>query len=84
MVSELVVNNNQMGRIVSDAVGGERESSTTGIVVVQVWEDDLVWIRTNNPLGDHEVQLSSYYPSTFSGWLLFESWGVCILTNFDH
>lgn len=71
MVSEIVVNNELMGRIVSSSNGYDEEDAATGTVVLEVSEGDVVWIRTNNPTADHKVSLSSYYPSTFSGWLLY-------------
>lgn len=69
--SDIVVNSSIKGATEADARGSKAISSATGLVVVQVNKNDIVFIRTNTVDSIQGAIVS--YPdvrSTFSGWLL--------------
>ncbi|XP_019918432.3 multimerin-2 [Magallana gigas] len=70
--SQLVVNSNVVGTMFTSAQGAANIRSPTGIVVVEVNQGDVVFVRTH-PTNGHVGNLYSYtdYRSSFNGWKLY-------------
>ena len=70
--SQLVVNSNVVGAMLTDAEGASSVRSVTGTVVVEVNQGDVVFVRTHPTLG-HSGNLRSYsaWRSSFNGWKLY-------------
>lgn len=70
--SQLVVNSNVVGTMFTSAQGAANIRSPTGIVVVEVNQGDVVFVRTH-PTNGHSGNLFSYtdYRSSFNGWKLY-------------
>nr|XP_019918432.2 uncharacterized protein LOC105317520 isoform X1 [Crassostrea gigas] len=70
--SQLVVNSNVVGTMFTSAQGASNIRSPTGIVVVEVNQGDVVFVRTH-PTNGHVGNLYSYtdYRSSFNGWKLY-------------
>ena len=70
--SEVVVNSNPVGALRCSAEGASNIRHVTGVVVVEVNQGDIVYIRThpsNSNVG--MVFSSSTFRSSFTGWRLF-------------
>ncbi|XP_052685358.1 uncharacterized protein LOC128165154 [Crassostrea angulata] len=70
--SQLVVNSNVVGAMLTNAQGASNIRSHTGIVVVEVNQGDVVFVRTH-PTHSHIGNLYSYidWRSSFNGWKLY-------------
>lgn len=70
--SQLVVNSNVVGAMFTDAEGASNIRSHTGIVVVEVNQGDVVFVRTH-PTGGYFGNLMSTaaWRSSFNGWKLY-------------
>ena len=70
--SEVVVNSNPVGALRCSAEGATTMRHVTGVVVVEVNQGDIVYIRTH-PLNSNVgvVHSSSTFRSSFTGWRLF-------------
>ena len=70
--SQLVVNSNVVGAMLSSAEGATSYRVTTGIVVVQVKAGDVVYVRAH-PMKSYKGNLRSNpaYRSSLSGWKLY-------------
>ena len=70
--SEVVVNSNPIGALRCSAEGATNMRHVTGVVVVEVNQGDIVYIRTHPTSSTTGGVLSSYvYRSSFTGWKLF-------------
>jgi hypothetical protein len=70
--SQVVVNSNAVNAMFTSAQGLTNVRTTTGIVVVEVNQGDVVYVRTHPtqaPAGN--LYSHSNWRSTFSGWKLF-------------
>eukprot|EP00105_Crassostrea_gigas_P018476 XP_011436617.2 PREDICTED: uncharacterized protein LOC105334760 isoform X1 [Crassostrea gigas] len=70
--SQLVVNSNVVGAMLTDAVGATDIRSATGTVVVEVNQGDVVFVRTH-PTNSHvgNLRSNSAWRSSFNGWKLY-------------
>ncbi|XP_062613236.1 uncharacterized protein LOC134275014 [Saccostrea cucullata] len=70
--SEIAVNSNPIGSMLTSCQGSTGVQSTTGIIVDEINKGDIVFVRTH-PINGHSGSLLSHpaWKSTFSGWLLF-------------
>ncbi|XP_062611241.1 uncharacterized protein LOC134273081 [Saccostrea cucullata] len=70
--SEIVVNSNAVGAMFCSAQGATNIRHTTGVVVVEINQGDVVYIRThpNNGLSG-PLRSHSTYRSSFTGWKHF-------------
>ena len=70
--SQLVVNSDVVGAMVTDARGTDYARTTTGVVVVEINNGDIVFVRIH-PTNLHNFNLFSHtdFRSTFSGWKLY-------------
>ncbi|XP_056015752.1 uncharacterized protein LOC125673559 [Ostrea edulis] len=70
--SQVVVNSNAVGTMLTTAEGATDIRTTTGNVVVEVNQGDVVFVRTH-PTQAHSGNLRSYpdWRSSFNGWKLF-------------
>ncbi|XP_052685352.1 uncharacterized protein LOC128165148 [Crassostrea angulata] len=70
--SQLVVNSNEVGTMYTSAEGATDIRSDTGIVVVEVNQGDVVFVRTH-PTIAHSGNLWSHsdWRSSFNGWKLY-------------
>eukprot|EP00105_Crassostrea_gigas_P018477 XP_011436618.2 PREDICTED: uncharacterized protein LOC105334760 isoform X2 [Crassostrea gigas] len=70
--SQLVVNSNVVGAMHTSAEGASNIRSHTGIVVVEVNQGDVVFVRTH-PTDIYSGMLYSHpdYRSSFNGWKLY-------------
>ena len=70
--SQLVVNSDVVGAMVTDAAGADYVRTTTGVVVVEINNGDIVFVRIH-PTNHHHFNLFSDkdWRSTFSGWKLY-------------
>ena len=70
--SEVVVNSDPVGAFHCNAKGATSVGHVTGVVVVEVNQGDIVYIRTHPTLSiNGGVYSSSYDCSSFTGWRLF-------------
>ena len=70
--SEVVVNSNPVGGLFCSAEGATNVRHVTGVVVVEVNQGDIVYIRTHpSHLNSGAVYSSSTTRSSFTGWRLF-------------
>ena len=71
--SEVVVNSDPVGALRCGAEGSNDIRHITGVVVLEVNQGDIVYIRTNpTSLNIGGVfSTSSIYRSSFTGWKLF-------------
>lgn len=69
--SQLVVNSNVVGAMFSSGEGASNIRNSTGIVVVEVNQGDIVFVRIH-PTGNHSGNLNSNpdWRSSFNGWKL--------------
>ena len=72
LYSEVVINSNPVGALRCSAEGATNMRHVTGVVVVEVNQGDIVYIR-NNPTGPNVgiVYSRFNYRSSFTGWKLF-------------
>ncbi|XP_056017324.1 multimerin-2-like [Ostrea edulis] len=71
LVSELMVNSAQKGGRRSDSLRVEEDHSSSGTVVVQINQGDVVYVRMHPTASIAGFIVSSgNYQSSFSGWLL--------------
>ena len=70
--SRLVVNSDVVGAMYTDAGGADYTRTTTGVVVVEINNGDIVFVRIH-PTNSHKFGLFSHtdWRSTFSGWKLY-------------
>ncbi|XP_056016677.1 uncharacterized protein LOC125673173 [Ostrea edulis] len=70
--SQVVVNSNAVGAMYTTAEGATNIRTTTGIVVVEVNQGDVVFVRTH-PTATYSGNLysSPIWRSSFNGWKLF-------------
>lgn len=70
--SQLVVNSNVVGAMFSSGEGACNIRTPTGIVVVEVNQGDIVFVRIH-PTGNHSGNLNSHpdWRSSFNGWKLY-------------
>nr|XP_011412477.3 uncharacterized protein LOC105317520 isoform X2 [Crassostrea gigas] len=70
--SQLVVNSNVVGAMLTDSEGASNSRSHTNIVVVEVNQGDIVFVRTH-PTLTHIGNLYSHseWRSSFNGWTLY-------------
>ncbi|XP_052718320.1 uncharacterized protein LOC128190339 [Crassostrea angulata] len=70
--SQLVVNSNVVGAMFTSAQGASNIRSPTGIVVVEVNQGDVIFVRTH-PTNAHIGNLYSHpdWRSSFNGWKLY-------------
>ena len=70
--SQLVVNSDVVGAMVTNAGGNDYARTTTGVVVVEINNGDIVFVRID-PTNLHKFNLFSHtdFRSTFSGWKLY-------------
>lgn len=70
--SQLVVNSNVVGAMFSSGEGASNIRSSTGIVVVEVNQGDIVFVRIH-PTGNHSGNLNSHpdWRSSFNDWKLY-------------
>ena len=70
--SQLTVNSNAFGAVLSDAEGATEIRSTTGIVVIHINSGDAVYVRTH-PTRGHSGNIRSDpdWRSYFNGWKLY-------------
>ncbi|XP_065928399.1 uncharacterized protein [Magallana gigas] len=70
--SQLVVNSNVVGAMFSSAEGASNIRTPTGIVVVEVNQGDIAYVRIH-PTGNHSGNLNSHpnWRSSFNGWKLY-------------
>lgn len=71
LYTHLVVNSRVVGATLTDALGVGSVRSTTGIVVVEVNQGDIVFVRTHPTNGHHDLFSNPDWRSSFSGWKLF-------------
>lgn len=71
LYTHLVVNSRVVGATDTDALGTDGVKSTTGIVVVEVNQGDIVFVRTHPTNGHHDLYSNPDSRSSFSGWKLF-------------
>ncbi|XP_056015667.1 uncharacterized protein LOC130053107 [Ostrea edulis] len=70
--SQVVVNSNAVGAMYTTAQGATNIRTTTGIVVVEVNQGDVVFVRTHPTLGNSgNLYSNPDWRSTFNGWKLF-------------
>ena len=70
--SEVVVNSDPVGAIFCSAEGATNMRHVTGVVVVEINQGDIVYIRTHPSYSNiGGVYSSSDYRSSFTGWRLF-------------
>ena len=70
--SEVVVNSDPVGALYCSAEGSTNMRHVTGVVVVEINQGDIVYIRTHPiKLNKGGVYSSSLYRSSFTGWKLF-------------
>lgn len=70
--SQLVVNSNVVGAMLTDAEGASSVRSVTGTVVVEVNQGDVVFVRTHPTLGHvGNLRSDSAWRSSFNGWKLY-------------
>ncbi|XP_062596631.1 cerebellin-1-like [Saccostrea cucullata] len=71
--TELVVNSSTVGTMYTSAYDVNNDRTTTGVVVVQINQGDVVFIRTNHTSGSVGtiISIPDVLRSTFSGWKLF-------------
>ena len=70
--SEVVMNSNPVGALRCSAEGATNIRPVTGVVVVEVNQGDIVYIRTHpTNIKNGGVISSSSYRSSFTGWRLF-------------
>lgn len=72
MFSQIVVNSSVVGAMFSSGEGASNIRSSTGIVVVEVNQGDIVFVRIH-PTGNHSGNLNSHpdWRSSFNGWKLY-------------
>ncbi|XP_062611256.1 uncharacterized protein LOC134273095 [Saccostrea cucullata] len=70
--SQIVVNSNSVGALFCSGQGADEIRATTGVVVVEINQGDVVYIRTHpsNPIVG-TLYSKTTYRSSFSGWKLF-------------
>ena len=70
--SEVVVNSNSVGAVVCSAQGATYARHSTGVVVVEINQADIVYIRTHpTDPNNGGVYSMSELRSSFTGWKLF-------------
>ena len=70
--SQLVVNSDVVGAIYTDAVGSDYVRTTTGVVVVEINNGDIVFVRVHPTRGSNfNLYSDPDWRSTFSGWKLY-------------
>ena len=70
--SEVVVNSDPVGAIFCSAEGATNMRHVTGVVVVEINQGDIVYIRSHPTiLIEGSVYSSSIIRSSFTGWKLF-------------
>lgn len=72
VVSELMVNSEKKGGRRSYSKTDEEDHSSSGCVVVEISQRDIVYVRTH-PTHEQRGDIISYpgvYESSFSGWIL--------------
>lgn len=72
MFSELVVNADVVGGILTETLSDNNRISTTGLIVKEVRQGDVVYVRTS-PTGGIHGNIESLVPAqrtSFSGWKL--------------
>ncbi|XP_056017323.1 complement C1q-like protein 4 [Ostrea edulis] len=72
LVSELMVNSAKKGGRRSDSLRVEEDHSSSGTVVVQINQGDVVYVRMHPTasITGYIISSSGSYQSSFSGWLL--------------
>jgi hypothetical protein len=70
--TQLVANNDVLGAILTNSITSDDWISTTGLVVKEVNQGDVVYIRTNpsQPAAGDIKSSSTHYHTSFSGWKL--------------
>lgn len=71
LYTHLVVNSRVVGATDTDALGAIGVRSTTGIVVVEVNQGDIAFVRTHPSNGHYDLYSNPDWRSSFSGWKLF-------------
>lgn len=72
LVSEVVANSNSIGSVYCSAISASAIRHVTGVVVVEINQGDVVFVRSH-PIAtnDEGVHSSDIVRSSFSGWKLF-------------
>jgi hypothetical protein len=72
IVSQLMINSAPKGGRRSDSGRSDEDHSSSGTVVVQLNQGDVVYVRTHPsaPIAGFIMSTSDTYQSSFSGWLL--------------